>query len=340
MELDPEQAVAAHDRGAVAPVVDGPAHDVVHRQGGVAVHEVEVVAVRDVAEPGVVSGPAHGVPADLRHPRHAAEPGDRAAVEAEPRLAGVLLAAVEQELHADADAEDRHTALACVPQRRREAPAVELARAMAEVPDPRKDDRRRVAERDGLVDQVRACADRGERLAHAREVADAVVDDRDHPAPTRPLLEGAWPLRLASRRDAASMTRPSAFIVASRRWWGFPPRTCVTCSVSRPVWASDSRKCGMSAVSKLPTMRSDGTRSYANAGRPPRSMATFTRHSSIGSVIDAKRVMPARSPSASSSARPRTSPRSSTVWCWSTARSPDAFTVRSMRPCTAMSSSM
>src|SRR2546426_894974 len=47
-----------------------------------------------------------------------------------------------------------------------------------------------------------------------------------------------------------------------------------------------------------------------------------------------------RSPSASSIAPPSTRPRSSTVWCWSTSRSPFAFTVRSKRPCTATSSSM
>src|ERR1039457_920856 len=50
--------------------------------------------------------------------------------------------------------------------------------------------------------------------------------------------------------------------------------------------------------------------------------------------------MPLRSPRAFETSCPRTMPVSSTVWCWSTSRSPAAFRVRSKPPCLVKSSSM
>src|SRR5204862_8276744 len=50
--------------------------------------------------------------------------------------------------------------------------------------------------------------------------------------------------------------------------------------------------------------------------------------------------MPRRSPNARDSACPRQIPTSSTVWCWSTCKSPLASTLRSKAPCRAKSSSM
>src|SRR6185312_12927852 len=50
--------------------------------------------------------------------------------------------------------------------------------------------------------------------------------------------------------------------------------------------------------------------------------------------------MPLRSPSALEKSCPMTMPVSSTVWCWSTSRSPLAVSVRSKPPCLVKSSSM
>src|SRR5205823_5497344 len=139
-----------------------------------------VVAVGDVADPRMVTRLPHRVPADLRDARHAGELHDRAAEETEARLASVLLAAVEQQLHPHADPEERHAALARAAQPGYEAVAVELARAVAEVPDPRKHHRRRLPQAGRVPDEPGARADGRERLLGAREIADAVIDDGDH----------------------------------------------------------------------------------------------------------------------------------------------------------------
>ena len=53
-------------------------------------------------------------------------------------------------------------------------------------------------------------------------------------------------------------------------------------------------------------------------GRPPTSTTAVAIASSIGTELWPKRAIPARSPSASAKAAPRTSATSSTVWCSST----------------------
>src|SRR5258707_4478674 len=177
MELHAEHAVASHDREAFSAVVHGAERGVLRGDRRVAVHEVEVVAIRDIAQPWMVADPADRVPPDLRDARHTRELHDGSAVEPEARLAGILLAPIEQELHADADAEDRYPALACVAQGGREAEAVELTRAVAEVPDARKHDRRRGPQIGWIADELGARAHRRERLADAGEGADALGDD-------------------------------------------------------------------------------------------------------------------------------------------------------------------
>ena len=72
---------------------------------------------------------------------------------------------------------------------------------------------------------------------------------------------------------------------------------------------------------------------YARNGRPDRSSATSTRASSRGSEIEANRLTPTLSPSASASTSPRAIPTSSTVWWASTSRSPTAATRMSMPLC-------
>src|SRR5260370_41075236 len=111
------------------------------------------------------AGLADRVPPDLRDARHTSELHHGPAIEPEAGLAGILLAPVKEQLHAHADAEDRHPSLARVVQGGREAEAVELPRAVAEVPDPGKHDRARVAKARGIADKLGARADRGERPA-------------------------------------------------------------------------------------------------------------------------------------------------------------------------------
>src|SRR5207302_735553 len=170
------------------------------------------------------------------------DPPHLAREDPEPGCRGIFLAPFEEKLHSDAQAEQRDAPFADRRDREVEAEPPQLAGAVAEVADTGKDDRPR-GEGLGLGPRhahVRR-AGASQSALNAGEVADTVVEDRDHPI--RPFEPGT-PTRRGSRRDAPSI------------------------------------------------------------------------------------------------APPRTRPRSSTVWCWSTSRSPFAFTVRSKRPCTATSSSM
>src|SRR5262245_1298273 len=171
------------------------------------------------------AGDPHLVPADLRQPRDVAHLAHVPGQQPEPGGVLRLLAALEEELHADADPEDRDAAPARVHHDRPELVSVELARAVTEVPDARQDERASVAQLRLIAHELRVVPDRAERLPHRGEVAHPVVDDGDHQI--SPLLDGT-PRRRGSLRAAASTTRPRPFMVASSRWWGFPVRICLT----------------------------------------------------------------------------------------------------------------
>jgi len=107
VELDAQQA-AARDRRDEAAAVLGLGERLRARGRGadVRVDEVEVGAVGDAVERRVLVAALDLVPADVRERRGVNET-DRAAVEDAERLRAVLVAAVEQELEAEADPEER-----------------------------------------------------------------------------------------------------------------------------------------------------------------------------------------------------------------------------------------
>src|SRR5215210_855465 len=102
------------------------------------------------------------------------------------------------------------------------------------------------------------------------------------------------------------------------------------CRVKRPYWVKARRNSGKSSVSKAPIFSGMGPRLQVRWLRPPRSTTTVESASMSGALASAKRVRFERSPRASSKARPRTRPASSTVWWSSTQVSPFASTRRSM----------
>ena len=77
------------------------------------------------------------------------------------------------------------------------------------------------------------------------------------------------------------------------------------------VRAKDSRACSTSWSGRAPTRSPRNGRSMTAYGRPPMSTTAVARDSSIGTVLSPKRWIPARSPSASAKAAPRTSATSS-----------------------------
>src|SRR5512143_935055 len=183
MELEPEERRAPDD-GAEPVAVVGRRDDALRIGGGcVGVDEVEMRAVRHVGDPGMRAREVDLVPARVGHADVAADPPHDAAHEAETVHALVLFAAVEEELHADTETEERRAALAYDAHRRVETETCELPGTVAEVADARehdgarREDLRRVAR-----DADLAGAGPTERALDVREVAHAVVDDADHAA--------------------------------------------------------------------------------------------------------------------------------------------------------------
>ena len=190
------------------------------------VREVGLRPRRDAGEDRRRPRRVHGVPADVRHlelgPRVGAElttarshsgPSrpQRPGSSPEPRKARRLGAALEQELQSEADAEER-LAGAGVGQDRL-APRRVQHRRRLEVADARHDqpvgagDLRRRVRREHLG------AGRGQRLAHRRQVAGAIVDQRD--PHNSPLVLGSIVFSCLSFEQATRSARANALNTAS-----------------------------------------------------------------------------------------------------------------------------
>src|SRR5438094_3934349 len=225
MELQSEEPVGADRRGERRPVLDRRDDRAgIQRLRDVRVHEVEVGGIGQRGEPGVHSSPAHAIPTGVRDAHGTSDPPHLAREDPEPGCRGVFLAPFEEKLHPDAEAEERDAPFADRRDREVEAEPPQLAGAVAEVADTGKDDRPRgeglgLGPRDAHVRRAGA----SQSALNAGEVADTVVEDRDHPM--RPFELGT-PTRRGSRRDATSRALPSALHVAPRRRWVLPPRSC------------------------------------------------------------------------------------------------------------------
>ena len=284
---------------------------------------------------GCGARPLDLVPADVREGRGVLEP-DRAPGEDAERRRAVLVAAVEQELEPEADAEERPVGGEPRADRVGQAVPVEPRHRRFGRADARDD---RAHPRRAGASPSRATVDLGadgrERLVDADEVAGAVVDDRDAWPRRRASSEGplveATPSRRGSGSQATRSARPSALNAASARWWSLRP-VPVRWSVAPAVRANDSSACSTSWSGRPPDPLAaerqvdDGVRAPADVDDGGRERLVH-RDRALP-----KRAMPARSPSASANAAPRTSATSSTVWCSSTWRSPSASIARSNRP--------
>ena len=138
------------------------------------------------------------------------QPVALSAEEAETGKLGRLFAPLEQPLHAEADAE-QGPALADARENRLHPVGSQRPRG-AEVSDARHDDSRSFTELGGVGGRVQVGAEGAKRLAHRRQVARAVVDERDH---NRPLVLGSTFARRLSFEQATRSARANALKTAS-----------------------------------------------------------------------------------------------------------------------------
>src|SRR5439155_21741362 len=116
-----------------------------------------------------------------------------------------LLALGEEELIAEADAEERAPAVEAAADRLQQAQRLERAHGVVERAVAGQHDRLGVVDDPRVLGDQRPHAETPERLLHAPEIAPAVVDDRDH-GYSVPLVDGTPAIR---RRGPARPPPPT-----------------------------------------------------------------------------------------------------------------------------------
>src|SRR4051812_42530259 len=168
--------------------------------------------------------PAHRGPADVRDlVAVGLQRGHDAAEQREPARALVLHRGVEEQLHAEADAEDRHAGLDPPGDQLVEPDLVDAAHRLREGADARQDHAVR------RLDAVAVGCDLGlrpdllQRLLDGAQVAHPVIEDGDPGHSVRvPLVEGT-PLSSGSIETATRSARANALKDASIMWWALEP---------------------------------------------------------------------------------------------------------------------
>jgi hypothetical protein len=147
----------------------------------VAVHEVDVGAGFHLGQQRVRRVVLDGVPAHVRHldPLAGREMADLRIDPAEPLVFAVLVGPAADQLHAQADAEQRLAGCHMGVEGRNHAGAAQVLHGFLEGADAGDDDAVTGGHRFGRADQLGLLADLGEGIEHRAQVAHAVVDDAD-----------------------------------------------------------------------------------------------------------------------------------------------------------------
>ena len=127
-----------------------------------------------------------------------------------PSDVGSLATAFEEPLEAEADAEQRPAALDYADDG--VAPFAVERRGLLKVSDARDDDTLDVVEIGRHARCQHLGADRRERFAHRRQIAGAVIDQRNH---SSPFVLGSVRASCLSREHATRSARPNALNTAS-----------------------------------------------------------------------------------------------------------------------------
>src|SRR5574337_429099 len=297
VELGGENVIPRDGAGkaiAVVGVAGGVAR--VRRIGPVAVDEIEPAVVGNVAPDRMRAALAHPGPAHLRQfvaaadalaPVFEAKAPHPAADQPEAGRV-LLLAVVEQHLHAHAHPEQR-LARGGGEHRVLQPGGDQLAHAVAHRPLAGKHD---ALGGDHLVGARRddhaiafGVGHAQQRLRHRAQVAHAVVDDRDRAAHRHrlPLVDGTTPAERGSIASAIRSARANALNTVSHWWCAFSPSRLSMCSVTRAWFAKPWKNSCASWVSKAPIVAAWKATRMCSPGRPEKS--TTTRAEGIGNPL-------------------------------------------------------
>src|SRR5581483_565345 len=199
MELDAPGMALSDGGGEGVAVGAGRDRDGLVRRAGEAVHVVDVRAVGQPREERLALHVVEDVPPDLGE-LLVAQAAHLAADVAQAPRAGALLAALEEELHPQADAQQRLAGVERLEER--VAVGQQLGRGVPEGAHPGEDDGGRVEDGLGLRDEAGRGALALQRLADAVQVAHAVVQDGD--------LHQEPPMSLGSASSSATRRRAVA----------------------------------------------------------------------------------------------------------------------------------
>ena len=115
-------------------------------------------------------------------------------------MLSVLIAALEQQLHSEADAEQRLSVSGEPTQHTVKPSRAQLVCCIAERPDPRQDYSVRRLENAAVSADRHALTDRPQRTLERKQIANTVIDYRDHHS--TPLVDGISPAYAGSRLTA------------------------------------------------------------------------------------------------------------------------------------------
>src|SRR5690606_15510793 len=205
----------------------------------VAVDEVEAPHVRNAVPERMVFRVPDLVPAHVRHLEALAiflqilaEEAYLAREQADAVNAVVLFAALQQRLHADADAKERAVD-ADFAHQFVEAQAANLGHAVADRAHARK--YHAIGFTDDLCiagHQHLAGPNMLQRLGNRMQVAHAVIDNGNGLHYRQPLVDGIWPAMRSSTASAIRRARPKALNTVSIWWWVLVPRRVSMCRVT------------------------------------------------------------------------------------------------------------
>src|SRR5579872_307894 len=252
MELCSDDTAASNHRGeglAVGTRGNGVGND----RCRVGVKEVDVVACGDAVDARMACAHLERVPAHVRNARCSTKARHDTGKDAEPRVLAVFVAAFEEELHADANAQKRpaagehaadgivERALAQRIHRRAEGAVTGKNHGIGEV------------ERRRLIRQRETHPKALQRAGQRAEVAAPVVDHRDHrawPYSKMPLVEGTSTVSV--RRLAARKARANALNEASQRWWATLPFWRIKWRLNLPLSVRARKNSPTSSVLRSP----------------------------------------------------------------------------------------
>ena len=195
----------------------------------------------------------------------------------------------EQEVHSQADAEERHAGGYALADGVHLAELAHGGGRVGERANAGQHDGIGFGDGGGIARDEHLGARRDQTALDAFEVALMIVDHGDHSAP---FVEGsASPMR-GSSSTAWRKARAAALNDASTIWCAFSPARLRTCSVS-PAFAAKAMKNSLASdASNVPSMTQGTSTAQCSWPRPDMSTAASTRASSMGSESDPNRAMP------------------------------------------------